>query len=146
MTSDLLRDFRHKKACQIAGQVMNVIRQFAPFANFQLRRMIDVVGVNENRRHADVGGDFEIMRHVFEHGGLRWGDTVQSDKAVEGGTLGLRDVVDGCNVADVFEEMQHADAAGNVFSVTAGAVGENQATAGQGLDRGDEFGQLRNNR
>ena len=66
---------------------MDVAWKLAPVADFQLSRMIDVVGMDKNSCHADIGRDFEIVRHVFEHGRLCGSYAVKFQKLIEGRAL-----------------------------------------------------------
>ena len=49
--------------------MMNVGGQLSPIAHLQLGRMIRILGVYENGRHAERMRRLEIVWHVLEHGG-----------------------------------------------------------------------------
>ena len=112
------QDFR-QKGCQILGHVVDVLGRAVPGLDPCLGRVVHVAGMDQHCRHAEVMCGDEIVRHVLEHGGLVRRDAVGADHMVVGFALFLRDVCGGDDVADVLEQVQHAEFGGDVLGMAA---------------------------
>ena len=104
---------------QVLGRVVDVLGQAAPFAHLRLRRVIHIIGMHENGRHAERVGGFEVVRHVLEHGGLGAGNGMPIGHALEGVGRRLGDEIAGGDVANIFHQVQHAELLGDTLCVAA---------------------------
>ena len=97
------------------------------------------MGNDEDGRHAEGLRHFEIARQVLEHhrrGGI---DAVLAEEAGIGVRMRLRKEVGPDDVEDVVERLVETDPRQDPLRMAERAVGQDEASAGQPLDCGDEF-------